>query len=224
MKLPSSPIAIIEGIDGSGKSTVAQFAAEQLSEMYPSRSIGVTDSTGFFLFQGGEIVAHEFNTIEKLSVDNSHSKIDALARLGAFTIARKALDYRGMARSDFLLSVRDAHRIDPATYAAVYAGPLGRLSTVRRLGFFDRISHSPRADAIVHLQASPEAAETSLAGVEGPTAPHVTRAKLEAVAAELPIVLNAYKKLFGCSIEEVPALEHSTVEQTVQFLEVFASK
>lgn len=225
MKSNYRPTVIIEGLDGSGKSTSAQAAAQNLSELYPKRSIAVTDSSGFYNYRSGELTDHRYRFIADLKPGVTSSRLESMVRLGAFTLSRQAMDYKGMLGADLLISVRDSHRIEPSTYAKIYAGPLGRLSTRQRLTIFDRLSHSPPADSIIHLQADAEVALTNVIQRDFTAVdPHESPRNMELVAKELPRVINEYGRLFGAHIFEVEGLQPSTCNTITSSLEPIVAR
>lgn len=225
MKLNYGPTVIIAGLDGTGKSYAAQEAARNISGVYPERTIAVTDSTGFYEFRAGDLTDHRYSRIVDLKPDVNSSKLGSMASLGAFTLSRKVMDYRGMLGSDLLLSVRDSHRIDPATYARVYAGPIGKLSTTRRLAIFDRLSHSPPAETIIHVRVDAQVAIARVQNRDNATVDrHETPANMGLLAEELPAAVEGYARLFGAHVFDVEGLTNSTVDEITGFLEPIAAQ
>ena len=194
---------VIEGLDGSGKSYTARHTAQDLSELYPRARIGMADSTGLYDYRAGQLVSHKYPKLECIEPVVGEGRLKTVARLGAFTLTRKLIDYQGLRRSDLLISVRDPQRVDPATYSTVYhPGIFGRMSAASRLEFFDRFTNAEYPDAIVDLIVSPERA-AMLTAERVATSPHETIDSLEKLSIELPAVLHAYTEAYGVPVLEV---------------------
>lgn len=220
-------LVVIEGLDGSGKSTTAQDSAISLSELYPDASIGVADSTGLYSYQNGELQDHRYSRLIELEPKAGAGKLHTVGALGAFTLARKFVDYQGLKRSDVLVSVRDPQRVDPAAYSAVYnPGVLGRMSADARLRVFDKVARTGYPDAIIQLTTNPELAQanaTNLAERDF-TCPHEDLEKMAILAEELPLVLRAFSRMFDRPVHEVGGLLPSTVEMTVGKIEPLVAR
>lgn len=222
MSNPEVGLAVIVGLDGSGKSTTARVAAERLSEAYPSKRIKVADSTGLHAYEEGVLKKSYFGKLERLEPCGGVSIMNTCARLGAFTLGRKRVSRQGCRETDLLISVRDPDRIEPATYSAIYANSLaGKISAERRLRFFDRFTRSQYADSIIQLAIDLDPLRDRLlersAGAE--LDPHESTEKLEIAAAELPAVVDAYNGLFGTDTYEVQALRPDTIDTVAALIE-----
>jgi hypothetical protein len=205
MVMPShkAPKLVFEGISGSGKSSAALDVAGNLSEAYPSSNINVVDSTGIHRYHQGEITSHSWPWLDNLVPE--HGKKGSAMRLGAFTLLRRMADERLSRDTDLTISVRDPFRIDPATYAAIFApGTLGKLSPERRLSIFNGITSARHPDAVVHLHTTPE-----------------TEEKIHIVSEQLPKVLDRYQKIYGIPLIAVEALAPSTFSEIASRVEPF---
>lgn len=212
---PKGSLVIIEGLDGSGKSTAAQEVAHTVSQERPTAHIAVTDSTGLYKYKNGELTEHRFSTLAKLEPTDADNSVQTLGKLGVFTAARKYVDYVASQSSDLLISVRDPDRVDPATYASVYLpGLLGKLSATQRLRFFDRFTYSKYPDAIISLTVSPDDAKANIS-VREERCHHETDESFTQIAEELPLVLRAFTRLYGTPVHEVEGLKHDTAEHAI---------
>ncbi len=216
---PNGSLVIIEGLDGSGKSTVAQEVAHVVSEEQPAARVVVTDSTGLYRYKGGELTEHRFSTLAKLEPTDADNTVTTLSKLGIFTTARKYIDHVASHSSDLLISVRDADRVDPATYASVYLpGLLGKLSAAQRLRFFDHFTHSKYPDAIISLTVSPDDAKANIS-VREERGHHESDESFTQIAEELPLVLRAFTRLYGTPVHDVEGLKHDTAEHAIVKIE-----
>jgi len=206
MAVPNSNRVVIEGIDGSGKSTAALRAAELLSSTYPESSVKVVDSSGVHKFARGELTETGWDRIEGIIPKATHSKLRSIAQLGAFTTARRMVEGWLSGSSDLVVSVRDPFRIDPALYATVYEIPgLRRMDLAGRLRFFNRFAMAPHPASVVMLEVDSDVARTKL---NSPALDyHETGEKMAAVAEQLPVAVSEYARLYGCGIAQVKALQ-----------------
>lgn len=196
---------LLEGVDGTGKSTLAHEMALHLTEIHPAAVIRVTDSNGRFTFRNGESPDHTFHNLEHLKPSPDDGRVAAITHLGLFTLGRRLINARPGA-VDMLISVRDPHRIDPAAYMAVYGGALGRLSPQARLQILDLTTAAPYADAIVHLHAS----ENTLPMLTPLTSPHEAPEHLDTLTQEIPRIVGAYSRLYGTRVYDIPARTSAT--------------
>ena len=211
--------AVIESIDGSGKSTAALGAAEVLSGEYAHSSISVVDSTGVYRFQAGEMVSRGWSNIENFEPHQAVSKLAAAAKLGIFTVARRAAESLATRTSDVVIGVRDPYRIDPATYSLVFGPALvNKMSSDARLKLFNSFTLAPHPEMIVHLQSRPEDARL-VAGQNGLLDSHETPENLRIIAEDLPMVLEGYKRLYGSRLCEVEALQPATSQEVAAQIE-----
>jgi thymidylate kinase len=211
--------AVIESIDGSGKSTAALEAAEALSGEYVSSSISVVDSTGVYRYQAGELVGHSWSNIENLEPHQAKSRLAVAAKLGLFTMARRAAESTAAHTSDLVIGVRDPYRIDPAAYSRVFSPSLfNKLSADARLRMFNAFTLAPHPDVIVHLRSRPEDANL-VAGRNGMMDSHETPENLRIIADELPMVLEGYQRLYGSRLAEVEALRPATSQEVAARME-----
>jgi thymidylate kinase len=210
--------AVIESIDGMGKSTAAQAAAQQISEAYPGKHIAVVDSTGVFGYNDGELTSHTWTNMEALEPHQTKSRLLAAAKLGTFTMARRMAEKRALRNSDLVIGVRDPFRVDPATYALVF-GPsnVQNVSPVARLRFFDRFATAPHPDTIIHLHS--ETQKPNVDAYNGELDSHETPEKLAMIAEELPHVLEGYTRLFGSRIAQVEALRPASSDEVAAQIE-----
>lgn len=216
MNKPRVPLVLIEGIDGSGKSTTGYQVAENLSKAHPRAGIHLTDSTGLYAFRHGVLAEHRYSQLSRLEPRGTMSTLSSVAHLGAFAVARRSIDGR-VRESDLHISVRDSHRIDPALYASAYGlWGVARLAPERRLDLFDRLTWAPYASSIVYLQADVDAVK-----LDGERDPHETHEKLEMAASELPALIRAYQDLSGGHIAEIKALTPETIDQATTTIEPF---
>lgn len=205
--------AVIESIDGSGKSTAALEAAEALSGEYVSSSISVVDSTGVYRYQAGEMVNHSWSDIENLEPHQAKSRLVVAAKLGLFTMARRAAEGAASHTSDLVIGVRDPYRIDPAAYSLIFSpSKFNKLSPDARLRIFNALTMAPHPDVIIHLRTRPEDANL-VAGRNGLTDSHETPENLRIIADELPTILNGYQRLYGSQLAEVEALRPTTSQE-----------
>lgn len=212
-------IALLEGLDGSGKSTTAQAVAQNISENRPEARIAVADSTGLYLYHCGRLLVHQYGGLLDLEPHSNQGRTSTLAHLGAFALGRKLVDYQGMKRSDLLISVRDPHRVEPASYSAVYSPLLGKLSTGQRLTVFDAITRAPYAAAIIRLDVPLAAARTHIDTNETGFDPHETTEKLAFMAGELPRVIDVYRQRFGAVVTELEGLQPTTADMATAAVE-----
>jgi hypothetical protein len=224
MRTAVKQLVFIEGLDGAGKSTTAQQAAQDLSQSYPTSRIHVTDSTGLYAFRNGELTSHRFERLPNLEPHRSMSPVNAAAHLIGFTLGRRFIDGQ-VAGTDLHISVRDSHRIEPAVYASVYGfSAFGRISPERRLSLLDVLTCSPYANSVIHLQANPNDIEqTMTTNGNVMNDPHETREKLDIVAHELPRVIGAYERLYGARVDEIEALTAKTTDEVAAALEPLLS-
>lgn len=210
---------VIESLDGAGKSTTAEGVALNLSLQYRDERIAVIDSTGVQRFQSGQQVGSSWQRIEGLEPQEGQGRLRTAARLGAFTVARRFAETRAMLGADLVIGVRDPFRIDPATYSVVYGlGKISKMSAEDRLKIFDRFTHSPHPTAIIHLLTDSEKLHIQPCQ-NGSMAYHETSEKLQLIADELPMVLDAYQSLYGSPIEAVTALRPDTIDNVTACIE-----
>jgi thymidylate kinase len=211
--------AVIESTDGSGKSTAALEAAETLSKEYATSSISVVDSTGIYRYQAGELANHSWSNIENFEPHQAKSRLATAAKLGIFTVARRAAEGLASRTSDLVIGVRDPYRIDPATYSLVF-GPamINKLPSDTRLKLFNAFTLAPHPELIVHLQSRPEDAHL-VAGQNGLLDSHETPENLRIIAEDLPMVLEGYKRLYGARLAEVEALQPNTSQEVAAQIE-----
>ena len=87
-KTSKAPLITFMGIDGSGKSSTAVEAAETLTSIFTGLPVHVTDSNGLQIFYSGEQVAHIAPEIESLEPTANMGRINQIAHLASFAIAR----------------------------------------------------------------------------------------------------------------------------------------
>lgn len=196
---------LFEGVDGTGKSTLALEMALHLTKIHPTAIIRVTDSNGRFTFRNGENTDHTFRNLEHLKPLPDDGRLAAIMHLGSFTLGRRLINAKP-GEADMLISVRDPHRIDPAAYMAVYGGALSRLSPKTRLQILDLTTAAPYADAIVHLHAS----ENTLPILTPLTSPHEAPEHLDTLTREIPRIVDAYSRLYGTPVYDIPARTPAT--------------
>lgn len=211
---------VIESIDGAGKSTTAQETASILSQEYPASYIKVVDSTGVYGYRAGELAEHQWPWLDSLEPHQSKRLVGA-AKLGAFTLARRAAESWMSYSADLVIGVRDPFRIDPATYALVF-GPhsVQKMSSEARLRMFNRLTHAPHPDLIVHLDSDKYDATSNIGQRLNPDS-HETNEKLKIIANELPLVLSGYSRLYGATVAEIRGLTASTSQETAARVEPF---
>lgn len=213
---------VIEGLDGSGKSTTALESAKILSDQFPKLRISVTDSTGLYKFKNGKLRSRRFSTIGDSKPRQDQNRLQRAAQAFKFARLRRHVNRVGE-KADLLISVRDPDRLDPALYASVYASALmDHVGMKTRLQFFDRLTHAPHASAIILLQTSAVAATQHITGrdreQEQELDPHETPVLLEKLREELPEAVHTYERLFGAAALEVDGLRESTIEEVTSLL------
>jgi hypothetical protein len=217
---PHGRFVALEGLDGSGKSTTAHEAVQQLSEAYPKAIMKLTDSDGIYEYVSGEQRMHCFGHIDELGPQQQHRRAGAMMRLGAFAALRMAIDHVGL-RSDLLVGVRDPHRILPATYSSVmFPGLFGRMSTSARLRLFDAAATVRVPDGVVVMQAEVDALLDNMSG-RSVVASHEDPEHMAGLHAELPLVIDAFARQFSRPVHTIEALQQDTTENLVMSLEPF---
>jgi thymidylate kinase len=219
----SVPKAVIESIDGTGKSTAAKDAAMSLSDSYRKRNIRVVDSDGVYDYRGGKLKHQGWSWMESLEPHQEKSRLLSAAKLGLFTLTRRAAEAQLSDRPDLVIGVRDPFRIDPAIYSTVF-GPsfLKTMSSGVRLILFDYFTTAPHPDMIVNLHSDPHDARP-VAGANGQLDSHETPEKLQLVHEEMQEVLGSYGRLFASQVVIVEALRLDTSDQVAAQIEPLLS-
>lgn len=214
--------AVLESVDGMGKSTAAQDVALRLSENYPNQRITVVDSDGIFRYGRGALTSRTLPWLEKLEPHQTKSKLACASRLGIFTVARRMAEASVTYNSDLVIGVRDPYRIDPAAYSLLF-GPsfVKNMSPASRLRLFNGVARAPHPDTIIHLHTDSAAPMPNTAG--DALDPHEAPDKLQIIADELPLIMDSYAKLYGSQVRQVEALQPSTSDMIAAQLEPLAS-
>jgi len=217
-------VIIIEGLDGSGKSTAALEAALMLSEQYPEASIDVADSSGLHQFREGRQSDSKFEFVGDQKPTKEMNKLRAAAHLIGFLLVRQHMNNVG-AHSDVLISVRDPDRIDPALYAGAYlSSMLGKLSLENRLKLFDALAIGPHADAVVLLETDLKDVQAKIISRGEANEPHETPEALAKVALELPQSVGLYSELFDANIYSVRGLRPNSSARVAEAVEPYVHR
>lgn len=220
------PIVVVEGIDGSGKSSTAREIVRELSANYPRHLFRLIDSDGISSFNDDQEIEHRFRRLEKLEHTRLKYGVGKLACLGAFTLARRFVEKRGRGGvpADLVVSVRDPLRISPATYAPILSpNLLGRLTPETRLRLLDRTTFLPPADLIVRLHADIVNVVEKL-DYRRVHDEHENAADLSIIDQSLDAVLAAHTELFGTPAITVEALQTDTTAQLIGLIEPLIGK
>lgn len=217
--LRTSRRVVIEGIDGTGKSTTAHEAALQLSDAYPDTPIRVADSNGVSSFRGGERTHQAASWLIDLEPTAEQSKLRALGQLGVFTAVRQLTEAAGYRPNTLTIGVRDPFRVDPAVYAGIYGlNKIGDISPQARLKLFNTLAVAPHPDAIIHLIGDTETAHSNT-HERDMVCSHETREAMGKIACELTDVLGAYEQLYGSPVTTVDALTPTTTSDAAATIE-----
>lgn len=213
---------VVEGIDGSGKSTAAFGAAELLSSTYRDIDIRVADSDGVTFYRGGEIINNKLASVERLIASGKVSKIGSAVRSLAFMGARQYSEqFAGHGPDRLVIGVRDPFRVDPAAYSPVLLHErFADISAEKRLKLFSGLTWAAHPKTIAILTVD-SAEAYGKAVVRGETDYHETPEKVAIVARELPKVLQAYQDWKGVDIAHVQALTPGTSDQIAAVFEPF---
>lgn len=216
---------VVEGIDGSGKSTMAQQAAALLSRQYPKETIRVADTTSVSSYVGGEL-AHVLPSrrLELWSASNQPLPVK-LAQTGLFAIGRQYSEWSAARHANTLtIGVRDPYRIDPAVHVTTLG--IKRLSSMdaeQRLQLFDRFTRAPHPSLVVLMKVDPNAAGENIR-LRAIQAAHETPEMLETLAMELPRVIEANDHLFDVPAIEINALKDNTADLLAMVAEEFVPR
>ncbi len=212
---------VVTGVDGSGKSATTADAARQLSGAYPDSDIRVADSTGLFLFRGGEVAASHFRDIDRLEPSSKASKVETIVRMGAFTLTRQAIEYFSSHSSHSLvIGVRDPFRVDLATYLPVIAQTPPTFTPEHRLKLLNKFTRAAHPSLMALLKVDVSTAHENTT-VRDFINQHETPEKIAHAAKEYPQVLDAYYQLHDVPYVEVNALKPNSAELLAMAFEEF---
>lgn len=214
-----TPVVLLAGIDGSGKTTTAHTVARRISSTHPESVIGVTDTDGLTSYLDGEQSDHRTFHTAQLDPQQRTRSLTNLERLGGFAIGRRISYREGLENSDFLLSVRDHFRIDAALFAGSYCPPFERIAPERRLAIVDKFTRMPAVDAIVHLEVPVSQASALIAERDIEVRPHESANRLARAAIDLTGLLEAYHERFGTPIINCEGLRPDTADIATEVAE-----
>lgn len=215
----------VVGLDGSGKSTAAHGSAQLLSEAHKDRKIIIADSDGVSEYRNGEIVRRRLGVIEKLIPPANVSKLGRVGLSLSFMLARQYSEQLFAHGPDRLVvGVREPFRVEPAAYAPILLSErFSNMSPERRLKLFGYMTRAAHADLIATIDVDAQAAVEKAEG-RGEIDYHETPERVAMVAGQLPLVIDAYSRMYGAGLAEVTGLRPDTSDRLAEVLEPFVPR